>query len=89
MATMKRLGIVLHRSGSKNLVVRGDEIKSSNMSGNIPKLNSVVMDRALNKIGTIASVFGPVGHPYFLVKGFKRIPDSELRVLVDERIYVR
>ncbi|MDD3041429.1 MAG: Gar1/Naf1 family protein [Methanosarcinaceae archaeon] len=86
---MKRLGIALHRSGNKNLVVRGDEVKSSKISGEIPKLNSVVMDRTLNKVGTIASVFGPVDHPYFLVKGFKKIPDSEFRVLVNERIYVR
>ncbi|MDD4496892.1 MAG: Gar1/Naf1 family protein [Methanosarcinaceae archaeon] len=86
---MKRLGIALHRAGNKNLVVRGDEVKSSKISGEIPKLNSVVMDRTLNKVGTIASVFGPVDHPYFLVKGFKKIPDSEFRVLVNERIYVR
>jgi len=86
---MKRLGIALHRSGNKNLIVRGDEVKSSKISGEIPKLNSVVMDRTLNKVGTIASVFGPVDHPYFLVKGFKKIPDSEFRVLVNERIYVR
>jgi RNA-binding protein len=86
---MKRLGTVLHRSGSKNLVVRGDEIKSGNMSGKIPGLNSVVMDKALNQIGTIVNVFGPVDHPYFLVKGFKRIPDSEFRGRVSERIYVR
>ena len=86
---MKRLGKVLHRSGVKNLVVRGDEIKSDNVSGSLPKLNSIVMDKALNRIGTIVSVFGPVNHPYFLVKGFKKISDSEFRVLVDERVYIR
>ncbi len=86
---MKRLGTVLHRSGSRNLVIRGDEIKSENVSGNIPRLNSVVMDKALNQIGTIVNVFGPVNHPYFLVKGFRRLPDSEFRGLVNERIYVR
>lgn len=86
---MKRLGIVLHRSGNKNLIVRGDEVKSSKISGDIPKMNSAVMDRTLNNIGTIASIFGPVDHPYFLVKGFKKIPDSEFRGLVNERIYVR
>jgi RNA-binding protein len=89
VADMKRLGTVLHRSGVKNLIVRGDEIKSDNSSGSLPELNSVVVDKALNRIGSIASVFGPVNHPYFLVKGFKRISDSELRVLVNERIYIR
>ncbi|MCU7497511.1 MAG: H/ACA RNA-protein complex protein Gar1 [Ignavibacteria bacterium] len=86
---MKRLGTVLHRSGVKNLIVIGDEIKPDKNSGILPKLNSVVVDKALNRIGTIVSVFGPVNHPYFLVKGFKRIPDSDFRVLVNERVYIR
>jgi len=86
---MKRLGTVLHRSGPKNLISRGDEVKPDNVSGSPPKLNSVVVDKALNRIGTIASVFGPVNHPYFLVRGFRQIPDSEIRALVNERIYIR
>ncbi len=86
---MKRLGKVLHRTGVRNLIIRGDEVKPENVSGSLPKLNSVVVDKALNRIGTIVSVFGPVDHPYFLVKGFKRTPDSEFRALVNERVYVR
>ncbi|RXA21402.1 H/ACA RNA-protein complex protein Gar1 [Methanosarcina sp. MSH10X1] len=86
---MKRLGKVLHRSGVRNLIIRGDEVKPENVSGSLPKLNSVVVDKALNRIGTIVSVFGPVNHPYFLVKGFKRTPDSDFRALVNERVYIR
>lgn len=86
---MKRLGKVLHRTGVKNLIIRGDEVKPENVSGSLPKLNSVVVDKALNRIGTIVSVFGPVNHPFFLVKGFKRTPDSEFRTLVNERVYIR
>jgi RNA-binding protein len=86
---MKRLGKVLHRTGVKNLIIRGDEVKPENVSGSLPKLNSVVVDKALNRIGTIVSVFGPVNHPYFLVKGFKRTPDSDFRALVNERVYIR
>ena len=86
---MKRLGKVLHRSGAKNLIIRGDDVKPEDVSGSFPKLNSVVVDKALNRIGTIVSVFGPVNHPYFLVKGFKRTPDSEFRALVNERVYIR
>ncbi|HEY3361268.1 MAG TPA: Gar1/Naf1 family protein [Methanosarcina sp.] len=86
---MKRLGKVLHRTGVKNLIIRGDEVKPENVSGSLPKLNSVVVDKALNRIGTIVSVFGPVNHPFFLVKGFKRTPDSEFRALVNERVYIR
>jgi RNA-binding protein len=86
---MKRLGKVLHRTGVKNLIIRGDELKPENISGSLPKLNSVVVDKALNRIGTIISVFGPVNHPYFLVKGFKLTSDSEFRSLVNERVYIR
>ena len=86
---MRRLGKVLQRSGIKNLIVKGDEIKSDNTSGNLPKLNSIVVDKALNKIGVIVSVFGPVNQPYFFVKGFKRIPDSKFRILLNEKIYIR
>jgi RNA-binding protein len=86
---MKRLGTVLHRSGVKNLIVLGDEIKSDNVSSSFPKLNSIVVDKALNRVGTIVSVFGPVNHPYFLVKGLKRISDSEFRVMINERVYIR
>ena len=86
---MKRLGTGLHRSGVRNLIIRGDEIKPDKVSGSLPKLNSVVVDKALNRIGTMSSIFGPVNHPYFLVKGFKRIPDSETRALVNERVYIR
>jgi len=89
VADMKRLGTVLHRSGLRNLILRGDEVKPDYISGSLPKLNSVVVDKALNRIGTIGSVFGPVNHPYFLVKGFKQIPDSEIRALVNERVYIR
>ncbi|NLO29899.1 MAG: H/ACA RNA-protein complex protein Gar1, partial [Methanosarcina mazei] len=45
---MKRLGTVLHRSGVRNLIIRGDEIKPDKVSGSLPKLNSVVVDKALN-----------------------------------------
>ena len=86
---MKRLGKVLHSSGVKNLIVRGDKIKPENVSDSLPKLNSIVVDKSLNRIGTIVNVFGPVNHPYFLVKGFKRTPDSEIRALVNERVYIR
>jgi RNA-binding protein len=86
---MKRLGKVLHRSGAKNLIIRGDDVKPEDVSGSFPKLNSVVVDKALNRIGTIVSVFGPVNHPYFLVKGFKQTPDSDFRALVNERVYIR
>ncbi|WP_279385105.1 hypothetical protein [Methanosarcina barkeri] len=43
---MKRLGKVLHRTGVKNLIIRGDEVKPENVSDGFPKLNSVVVDKA-------------------------------------------
>jgi len=39
----KRLDKVLHRTGVKNLIIRGDEVKSENVSDGFPKLNSAVV----------------------------------------------
>ena len=89
MVEMRRLGKVSTKISIKNLIVKGDEIKSDNTLGNLPKLNSIIVDKALNQIGVIVSVFGPVNQPYFFVKGFKRIPDSEFRIMVNEKVYIR
>ena len=66
---MKRLGTVLHRSGVKNLIIIGDEVKPDNVSGSLPKLNSVVVDKALNRIGTIVSVFRTCKPSIFFSEG--------------------
>ena len=83
---MKRLGTVMHLSESRRLVVRGDEIKSIK---NLPRTNSVVVNKAVKQIGKVNNIIGPVSHPYISVKIFNGISDSELHSYIDERVYVQ
>lgn len=85
---MKRLGTLLHLSGRGDLIVRGAEMESPEPFKSLPKINSVVVNKNVKQIGKVSGVFGPVDHPYISVKPFKRIPDSELRAHLNERLYV-
>jgi RNA-binding protein len=86
---MKRLGTVLHLSGRRNLIVRGDKMKSPGSLNNLPRINSVVVDKSVKQIGKVNGIFGPVDHPYISVRVFDRIPDPVLRDHINERLYVQ
>ncbi|MBN2488543.1 MAG: H/ACA RNA-protein complex protein Gar1 [Methanosarcinaceae archaeon] len=83
---MKRLGTVMHLSERRKLIVRGDEIGSIK---DLPRINSVVVDKAVTQIGKVTNIIGPVSHPYISVKIFNGISDSELRSYINERVYVQ
>lgn len=82
---MKRLGTVMHLSERRKLIVRGDEIGSIK---DLPRINSVVVNKAVTQIGKVNNIIGPVSHPYISVKIFNGISDSELRSYINERVYV-
>jgi len=86
---MKRLGTVLHLSGQRKLIVRGDEIKSIGSVNNLPKINAVVVNKSVKQIGKVTSIIGPVTNPYISVKIFNGISDSELHSYINERVYVQ
>ena len=83
---MKRLGTVMQLSERRKLIVRGDEIKSIK---NLPRINSVVLNKAVKQIGKVNNIIGPVSHPYISVRIFNGISDSELRSYINERVYVQ
>jgi RNA-binding protein len=83
---MKRLGTVMHLSERRKLIVRGNEIGSIK---DLPKINSVVVNKAVTQIGKVNNIIGPVSHPYISVKIFNGISDSELRSYISERVYVQ
>ncbi len=83
---MKRLGTVMHLSERRKLIVRGDEIGSIK---DLPRINSVVVNKAVTQIGKVNNIIGPVSHPYISVKIFNGISDSELRSYINERVYVQ
>ncbi|UZE92660.1 MAG: H/ACA RNA-protein complex protein Gar1 [Methanosarcinales archaeon] len=76
---MKRLGIVLHPSSHKGLIVR------SQFDKGMPKLNSVVVTEGMKKIGKVYDVFGPVKRPYISVRLYEA---AKAHVLRNQRIYV-
>jgi RNA-binding protein len=83
---MKRLGTVMHLSERRKLIVHGDEIGSIK---DLPRINSVVVNKAVTQIGKVNNIIGPVSHPYISVKIFNGISDSDLRSYINERVYVQ
>jgi RNA-binding protein len=56
---LQRLGLVLHISPSRNIIVKVE---------NVPKLGETVVDENLKTIGTIFDLFGPVSAPYVAIR---------------------
>lgn len=66
---VKRLGTALHVVQNR-LIVRGEpvvgsEIEDANLH---PRVNSWVVDQKRTKIGKVFDIFGPVRHPYIIVR---------------------
>ena len=77
---MKRLGKALHLSTHGNLIVRSDE-------GSLPKVNSSVLTKKMEKIGTVYDIFGPEKRPYISVKLSKGFQESKAKALINDRVY--
>ena len=72
---MQRLGVTLHVSRSRNIIVKVE---------NIPKIGETVVDENLKPIGKISDIFGPVSSPYVAVKPTIREPKK----LTNKILYV-
>ena len=79
---MKRLGTALHVI-QKKLIVRGEPVEESVSLS--PKVNSVVVDQKRVRIGRIFDIFGPVKHPYIIVRPDK---GADAAVHVGKKLYV-
>jgi RNA-binding protein len=77
---LKRLGKVLHLSTHGNLIVRSDD-------GPLPGMNSSVLTKKMEKIGTVYDVFGPEKAPYVSVKLKKNFPGQKAKALINDRVY--
>lgn len=82
MANLIRLGTALHAVQNR-LIVRGEPVEGNEK--NILKANSVVVDQKRMKIGRIFDVFGPVKHPYIIVRPNRGINAA---VHVGKKLYV-
>jgi RNA-binding protein len=79
---LRRLGTALHVVQNR-LIVRGEPIEG--IETQIPKTNSVVVDQKRMKIGRVFDIFGPVKHPYIIVRPNRGINAA---VHVGKRLYV-
>ncbi len=78
---MKRLGTVLHLSPHGHLIVRLEE-------PSLPRMNSKVVTKKMDKIGTVYDIFGPEAAPYVSVKLDKKMLRAGVQALMNERLYV-
>jgi RNA-binding protein len=62
---LKRLGTALHVV-QQRIIVRDEPVEEGETQ--LPKVNSLVMDQKRMRIGKVFDVFGPVRHPYLIVK---------------------
>jgi RNA-binding protein len=79
---LRRLGTALHVVQNR-LIIRGELVEGNRTQ--IPKTNSVVVDQKRMKIGRIFDVFGPVKHPYIIVRPNR---GTNAAVHVGKKLYV-
>jgi len=66
--SLKRLGIVLHRSkNTGNLILRAEFA---------PEVGEKVLDSKLKTVGNVFDIFGPVSRPYVSVRPTVERPES-------------
>ena len=72
---MQRLGLAIHISPSKNIIIRTDII---------PKIGDTVFDENLKVTGKVFDVLGPTSSPYAIIKPIVNEPEK----LLNKRLYV-
>ncbi|MDD1757258.1 MAG: Gar1/Naf1 family protein [Methanotrichaceae archaeon] len=79
---MRRLGTALHIV-QQRIIVRAEPVEES--ESQLLKVNSLVVDQKRMRIGKVFDVFGPVRHPYVIVKLNKGI---DAMAQVGKKLYV-
>lgn len=64
---MQRLGLILHVSPSRNIIVKVE---------NTPRIGETVVDENLKPIGKIFDILGPLSSPYAAVRPTVRDPEK-------------
>jgi RNA-binding protein len=75
LRNLQRLGLVLHISPSRNIIVKVE---------NVPRLGGTVVDENLKTVGSVFDLFGPVSAPYVAVRPIVK----ELDKLTNKVLYV-
>jgi RNA-binding protein len=79
---LKRLGTALHVVQNK-LIVQSEQIVGSET--NIPRTNSWVVDQKRTKVGKVFDIFGPINHPYIIVRPNR---DVDAAAHVGKKLYI-
>jgi len=74
---MRRVGTVVRTAGGVAVARSPDDSR--------PAIGDAVVDDALDAVGRVVDVFGPVARPYFVVAPERANPAA----LLNERLYVR
>ena len=72
---MQRLGLILHISPSRNMIMKVE---------NIPRIGETVVDENLKPVGKVFDILGPVSSPYVAIRPIIRDPEK----LVNKPVYV-
>ena len=72
---MQRLGLVLHISPSRNMIMTVE---------NVPKIGETVVDENLKPVGKVFDILGPVSAPYIAIRPTIRDPEK----MVNNPVYV-
>jgi len=79
---LKRLGTALHVVQNK-LIVQPEHTVGSET--NIPRTNSWVVDQKRTKVGKVFDIFGPIDHPYIIVRPNREI---DAAAHVEKKLYI-
>ena len=70
---MQRLGLILHASPNRNIIVKLE---------NIPRIGETVVDENLKPIGKVFDILGPVSSPYAVIKPLIRNVESYMNKML-------
>lgn len=72
---MQRLGLVLHVSPSRNLIMKVEKV---------PKIGDTVVDENLKQVGKVFDILGPTSSPYVAIRPTVRDPEK----MINRPVYV-
>jgi RNA-binding protein len=72
---LQRLGLVLHISPSRNMIMKVE---------NVPKIGDTVVDENLKPVGKVFDILGPASSPYVAIRPMVRDPEK----MVNRPVYV-
>ncbi len=67
---MQRLGLILHMTPSRNIVVKLE---------NVPRIGETVVDDNLKPVGKVLDILGPVSSPYATIAPAIQDPEKLVR----------